>query len=157
MVSKLLENVDSYLEKLVVPQLAFDLTEDDTLTFKNLAQATNKELEDIVSATGGWVAYLSIKISQLQSKKGAFGTAYEARERKSLAALAKAYAGDGKKKPNKDEMLGEVLTDDKPLAELLRDRIEVEAAHAQVEGLLNAYKQLYQTASRVISLRALGE
>ena len=148
-----LDRSDKFMEGLAVPKLKVDPEKREDIVFMNLSQASNKQLEDYLSASGAWTAYLDLQLSNLSAKKGAYETAYEAGLAKALSLISAKYKDE--RKPNRESLVGEILIGNEALNSTLKTLIEVRAAYDKVLGLRTAYHGLYQTVSRIISLRAL--
>ena len=70
--------------------------------------------------------------------------------------LGQKYEAEKKKKPTKDEIRGEIMTENRQLKQVKRDVIEQEAELRIVKGLLETYRKAYGTVSRVVTLRTKG-
>lgn len=150
-----LDRVETYIESLNIPVLNIDVEKREDISFGQLASLSNKQLEEYLSASGAWTAYLEIKLAEIGAKKGAFKTAYEAGLARSLFETSLKYRESDKKKPTKEELVGQVLKENDKISQALKHLIELEATYDRLLGMRDAYKALFMTASRIISLRSL--
>ena len=112
---------------------------------------TYKEIEDFLAIYGGYKAYLEIKTTQIESKvsilKASFDDLYSIQSHKVVSMHR------GGRKPTKEEIRGQIMSDNNELAKLSKEIIELEAILKRELGLLKAYDTFYSTVSRIVTLR----
>lgn len=155
-VNTAIKKAEEYTKDLDIPKIKVDITEREDVTFKNLAECDNEELQEYLSLSGAWLAYIDLQLSDLRSKRGAYETAYEAGLKIAKSKIATQYSEQGKKKPTIDELEGEILAGNDNLNNIKKTLIEVQAAYDLLEGRKEAYKGLWVTASRIVALRTMG-
>jgi len=149
------EKAKLYIDEMEIPFIKIDTAQREDITFVNLAEQNSHQLEEYLSASGAWLAYIELNLANLGAKKGAFETAFEVGLKKAKSIKAEAYREQGGKKPTIDEIEGEILVQNTELSDLLKTIIEIRAAYTKLEGRKNAYRGLFNTASRIVSVRSL--
>ncbi len=143
-------------ESLGIPIFSPDLAERENLNFSELDKYSDKELEGFLTMYGGYEAFLETKVATIEATLGALEASFNEGYSASLYKLGQKYEAEKKKKPTKDEIRGEIMTENKQLKQVKRDVIEQEAELRIVKGLLETYRKAYGTVSRVVTLRTKG-
>ncbi len=151
-----LTNVDNFIENLMVPSIGKEVAVDQNLDFPNLMNADNKKLEQFLTMYGGIKMYLETQVADVLAKKNALEAALNEGISIAKAKICDQREEEGKKKYTQDEIRGVVLNEYPALKELREDIIELEAIHARLNGMKDAYAQGFQTVSRIVSLRTFG-
>ena len=73
-----------------------------------------------------------------------------------MYTLYQERENEGKKKPVKDEIRGEIFSKYPGLENRRKEIIEKEIAVKELSGLLNTYTTAYNTISRIVALRTYG-
>ena len=141
------------VEAFGIPIFDPNLPKSHNLLFGELASYPDNELEKFLVIYGGYKASLETKLADIESIVGALEAAFTEGYNTSVYAVAKEYEELGKKKPNKDELRGEVMTRFEALKEQKKDIIDQTVELKKFQGLLNTYTTAYQTVSRVVTLR----
>ena len=126
------------------------------LEFSKLTNYDNKELEDFLTMYGGYKGYLETKVSDIEATVGALDAAFNEGYNTALFKVAHEYDEQGKKKPTREELRGEIISKFDSLRELKQDLIGQTALLKKMSGLLNTYTTAYNTVSRVVALRTYG-
>lgn len=153
---KALGRAQKEIDALGLPNLTVDLAERPDLEFSKLTNYDNKQLEDFLTLYGGYKGYLETKISDIEATVGALDAAFTEGFNTALFKVAQEYEEEGKKKPTREELRGEILSKFESLRELKRDLIEQQALLKKTSGLLNTYTTAYNTVSRIVALRTYG-
>jgi hypothetical protein len=153
---KALGRAQKEMDALGLPNLTVDLAERLDLEFSKLTNYDNKQLEDFLTLYGGYKGYLETKISDIEATVGALDAAFTEGFNTALFKVAKEYEEEGRKKPTREELRGEILYKFESLRELKRDLIEQQALLKKTSGLLNTYTTAYNTVSRIVALRTYG-
>tara|TARA_R110000824_G_scaffold143310_1_gene310939 strand:+ start:4030 stop:4536 length:507 start_codon:yes stop_codon:yes gene_type:complete len=148
-ISRAKKNVDLF----GIPIFDPNLPKEHNLLFGDLATYPDNELEKFLIVYGGYKASLETKLADIEAAVGALEAAFTEGYNTSVYAVAKEYEESGKKKPNKDELRGEVMTRFEALREQKKDIIDQSVELKKFQGLLNTYTTAYQTVSRVVTLR----
>ena len=106
---------------------------------------------------GGYKAYLETKVADIEASVGAYDAAFTEGYNTALYNITKEYEEEGKKKPTREELRGEILSKFKSLKEQRQDLINLQAQLKKITGLLNTYTTAYNTVSRVVALRTYGQ
>ena len=154
---KALGKAQKELDSLGIPIFKTDLSEREELDFSRLTNYDNKELEDFLTMYGGYKAYLETKVADIEASVGAYDAAFTEGYNTALYNITKEYEEEGKKKPTREELRGEILSKFKSLKEQRQDLINLQAQLKKITGLLNTYTTAYNTVSRVVALRTYGQ
>ena len=154
-VEKGYNKANQYIEDMEIPFIQIDNNSRDDITFGNLSEASNTDLQEYLSVSGAWLAFVELNLSALGAKKGAYETAFEVGMKIEKAKLAEEYLAKGTRKPTIDEMEGIILRDNKRLNASMKTLIEIRAAYDKLLGRKEAFKGLFNTTSRVLSARSL--
>ena len=153
---KALGRAQKEIEALGLPNFKVDLTERVDLEFSKLTNYDNKELEDFLTMYGGYKGYLETKVSDIEATVGALDAAFNEGYNTALFKVTHEYDEQGKKKPTREELRGEIISKFDSLRELKQDLIGQTALLKKMSGLLNTYTTAYNTVSRVVALRTYG-
>ena len=153
---KALAKSDEYIESLMVPDMKVSVGEREQLEFSDLMNADNKKLEEFLTMYGGYKAYLEIRLSEIESIKGALEAAFDEGYATAVHKISDERETNGQKKLTREELRGAVLSTYDQLKELRKEIIERTINHTRIEGLLKAYASAFQTVSRVVALRTFG-
>jgi len=154
-VEKGYNKANQYIEDMEIPFIQIDNNSRDDITFGNLSEASNTDLQEYLSVSGAWLAFVELNLAALGAKKGAYETAFETGMKVEKANLAEEYLAKGTRKPTIDEMEGIILRDNKRLNASMKTLIEIRAAYDKLLGRKEAFKGLFNTSSRVLSARSL--
>jgi len=154
-VEKGYNKANQYIEDMEIPFIKIDNATREDITFGNLSEASNTELQEYLSVSGAWLAFVELNLAALGAKKGAYETAFETGMKVEKANLAEEYLAKGTRKPTIDEMEGIILRDNKRLNTSMKTLIEIRAAYDKLLGRKEAFKGLFNTSSRVLSARSL--
>ena len=154
-VEKGYNKANQYIEDMEIPFIQIDNNSRDDITFGNLSEASNTDLQEYLSVSGAWLAFEELNLAALGAKKGAYETAFETGMKVEKANLAEEYLAKGTRKPTIDEMEGIILRDNKRLNASMKTLIEIRAAYDKLLGRKEAFKGLFNTSSRVLSARSL--
>ena len=154
-VEKGYNKANQYIEDMEIPFIQIDNKSRDDITFGNLSEASNTDLQEYLSVSGAWLAFVELNLAALGAKKGAYETAFETGMKVEKANLAEEYLAKGTRKPTIDEMEGIILRDNKRLNASMKTLIEIRAAYDKLLGRKEAFKGLFNTSSRVLSARSL--
>tara|TARA_R110000744_G_scaffold308908_1_gene416911 strand:+ start:130 stop:627 length:498 start_codon:yes stop_codon:yes gene_type:complete len=154
-VEKGYNKANQYIEDMEIPFIQIDNNSRDDITFGNLSEASNTDLQEYLSVSGAWLAFVELNLAALGAKKGAYETAFETGMKIEKANLAEKYLEKGIRKPTIDEMEGIILRDNKRLNASMKTLIEIRAAYDKLLGRKEAFKGLFNTSSRVLSARSL--
>ena len=154
---KALGKAQKELDSLGIPIFKTDLSEREELDFSRLTNYDNKELEDFLTMYGGYKAYLDTKVADIEASVGAYDAAFTEGYNTALYNIIKEYEKEGKKKPTREELRGEILSKFKSLKEQRQALINLQAQLKKITGLLNTYTTAYNTVSRVVALRTYGQ
>ena len=144
------------IDMLGIPNFKVDLSEREDLNFSDLMNVDNSRLEDFLTMYGGYKGYLETKVADIEATVGALDAAFNEGYNTALFKVAQEYDHQGKKKPTREELRGEIISRFESLRELRRDLIEQQALLKKMSGLLNTYTTAYNTVSRVVALRTYG-
>ena len=153
---KALGRAQKEVEALGLPNFNVDLEERTDLEFSKLTNYDNKELEDFLTMYGGYKGYLETRVSDIEATVGALDAAFTEGFNTALFRVAQEYDGQGKKKPTREELRGEIISRFDSLRELKQDLIGHQALLKKTSGLLNTYTTAYNTVSRIVALRTYG-
>ena len=153
---KALGRAQKELDALGLPVFKVDLAEREELNFSKLMGYDNKNLEDFLTMYGGYKGYLETKVADIEATVGALDAAFNEGFNTALFKVAQEYDEQGKKKPTREELRGEIISRFESLRELRRDLIEQQALLKKMAGLLSTYTTAYNTVSRVVALRTYG-
>ena len=153
---KALGRAQKEVDALGIPIFKVDLSERVELNFSKLMGYDNKNLEDFLTMYGGYKGYLETKVADIEATVGALDAAFNEGFNTALFRVAQEYDEQGKKKPTREELRGEIISRFESLRELRRDLIEQQALLKKMSGLLNTYTTAYNTVSRVVALRTYG-
>ena len=153
---KALGRAQKEVDALGLPSFQVDLSERPELNFSKLTNYDNKELEDFLTMYGGYKGYLETKVSDIEATVGALDAAFTEGYNTALFKVAQEYDLQGKKKPTREELRGEIMAKFDALRDLRKDVIEQQALLKKSTGLLNTYTTAYNTVSRVVALRTYG-
>ena len=153
---KALGRAQKEMDALGLPIFKVDLSEREELNFSKLMGYDNKDLEDFLTMYGGYKGYLETKVADIEATVGALDAAFNEGYNTALFKVAQEYDHQGKKKPTREELRGEIISRFESLRELRRDLIEQQALLKKMSGLLNTYTTAYNTVSRVVALRTYG-
>ena len=145
------------IDMLGIPTFKVDLSEREDLSFSDLMNVDNRQLEDLLTMYGGYQAYLETNVSDIEATVGALEAAFTESYNTALYKVVKEYEDSNKKKPTKEELRGEIFSRFDALKELKRDLIEEQALLKRISGLLNTYTTAYNTVSRIVALRTYGQ
>jgi len=155
---KVLGRVRRRLESdLQVSSFDYDAEKVPKLSLEDFSLASNERLESYLTMYGGYTSYLEVEVAESESKLSALQAAYDDGTAKAMNRIAKAREEEGKKKPTRDELKGEVLDSYNQLQEIRRDIIEEEVYVIRIRGVLKAYDKIYAAVSRVVGLRTMGD
>ena len=154
-VEKGYNKANQYVEDMEIPFIKIDNATREDITFGNLSEASNTELQEYLSVSGAWLAFVELNLAALGAKKGAYETAFETGMKVEKAKLAEEYLSKGTRKPTIDEMEGIILRDNKRLNTSMKTIIEIRVAYDKLLGRKEAFKGLFNTSSRVLSARSL--
>jgi len=145
------------IDMLGIPTFKVDLSEREDLSFSDLMNVDNRQLEDLLTMYGGYQAYLETNVSDIEATVGALEAAFTESYNTALYKVVKEYEDSNKKKPTKEELRGELFSRFDALKELKQQLIDKEVLRKKTSGLLNTYTTAYTTISRVITLRLSGQ
>ena len=154
---KALGKAQKEIDSLGIPEFKIDLEEKEELKFPEISQHENKELESFLTMYGGYKAFLEIKVADIEATVGAWEAAFTEGYNTALYKVTKEYEEEGKKKPTREELRGEILIKYPYLKEQRQELIDLQAQLKKTQGLLNSYTTAYHTVSRVVSIRTLGQ
>ena len=150
-ISKSISNVDNFISSLNLPRINIDLKEREDLDFSRLTHYDNKEVEDFLAIYGGYKAYLEIKTTQIESKVSILKASFE--DLYSIQAHKVVSMHKSGRKPTKEEIRGQIMSENDELSDLSNEIIELEAILKREMGLLKAYDTFYSTVSMIVTLR----
>ena len=151
---KVRRKLDSDLQ---VSSFDYDLEKLPKIPLEDFASSSNERLESYLAMFGGYTSYFEAYVAKLESTLSALQAAYDDGTARAMNRIAKAREEEGKKKPTREELKGEVLESYPQLWELRKDVIETEAAVIETRGTLKAYDKAYAAVSRVVGLRTMGD
>jgi hypothetical protein len=154
-VEKGYERANKYVDEMEIPFIRIDDSAREDITFGNLAEASNFQLQEYLSISGAWLAFVELNLAAVGAKKGAYETSYETGMKVEKAKLAEQYLAKGTRKPTIDEMEGIILRENKRLNTTMKTLIEIRVAYDKLLGRKEAFKGLFNTSSRVLSARSL--
>jgi hypothetical protein len=148
---------NQWVDELDIPRInILRGDEREAIEFGNLAEATTEELEGYLSQAGAWLAFVDLNLSSLTSKKGAYETTLDMSIKVAKADLSRDWAEHGyTKKPTIDEMEGIILKENKRVRGIAQVLTEITVAYDKLQGRKEAFRGLFNTASRVLSARSL--
>jgi hypothetical protein len=153
---KALGRARNSISELMIPELAIDKSERPDLIFSDVYNVGNPKLEEYLVMYSGYKAYLETEISRRESERNALEAAFEEGYSKAMYTLYQEREIEGKKKPVKDEIRGEIFSKYPGLENRRKEIIEKEIAVRELSGLLNTYTTAYNTISRIVALRTYG-
>jgi len=154
-VDKGYDRANQYIDEMEIPFIRINSNTREDITFGNLSEASNTELQEYLSVSGAWLAFVELNLAAVGAKKGAYETSYEIGMKVEKANLAETYLERGVRKPTIDEMEGIILRDNKRLNTAMKTLIEIRVAYDKLLGRRDAFKGLFNTSSRVLSARSL--
>jgi hypothetical protein len=154
-VDKGYDRANQYIDEMEIPFIRINSNAREDITFGNLSEASNTELQEYLSVSGAWLAFVELNLAAVGAKKGAYETSYETGMKVEKAKLAETYLERGVRKPTIDEMEGIILRDNKRLNATMKTLIEIRVAYDKLLGRREAFKGLFNTSSRVLSARSL--
>ena len=149
------ERAQKAIDSLGFPVLK-ELETPDDLSWSDVYNSSNKKLEEYLVLYGGSTAYMETVVSEVEAIIGALEAAYNEGYSKAVYQIITEYEGAGKKKPTKDELQGEILSKFSELRERKREIAGNQVGLKRKASLLRAYSKLYDTVSRMVSLRTYG-
>ena len=105
---------------------------------------------------GGYKGYLETRVADIEAIVGVLDASFNESYHTALFKVTQEYDEQGKKKPTREELRGEILTKYETLRDLKKDLIGQQALLKKMQGLLNTYTTAYNTVSRVVALRTYG-
>jgi|TARA_R100000234_G_scaffold75208_1_gene46532 hypothetical protein len=142
--------------ELAINELVIDKSDKPELMFSQVYNANNEKLEEFLVMYSGYKAYLETEIAKRESERNALEAAFEEGYSKAMYTLYQERENEGKKKPVKDEIRGEIFSKYPGLENRRKEIIEKEIAVKELSGLLNTYTTAYNTISRIVALRTYG-
>ena len=98
-VEKGYNKANQYVEDMEIPFIRIEDNTREDITFGNLSEATNEQLQEYLSVSGAWLAFVELNLAALGAKKGAYETAFETGMKVEKAKLAEEYLEKGIRKP----------------------------------------------------------
>lgn len=147
-----IKKIEQEMKEINVPDIFVDIIEKGKITIPNFDKCTNLQLEEHLSLFGGYRAYLEAQLAYLESKRQVLDSSFEEGMSKSMFLLSQGR----EKKPLKEALHGEAIASNSLLRKTKQDLIELNGLHARVLGMRDAYKSLWDTVSRIMSLRISG-
>ena len=154
--SRAIQLAQQEIDSLSLPNFKVDLNDREDLTFSSLTNYTNKELEDFLTMYGGYKGYLETRVADIEAIVGVLDASFNESYHTALFKVTQEYDEQGKKKPTREELRGEILTKYETLRDLRKDLIGQQALLKKMQGLLNTYTTAYNSVSRVVALRTYG-
>ena len=151
-VNTVLNGIEEYMIKLKVPEISKPKENEELLDISNYSECSNDELEKLLIQYGAFRGYLESQLSFIGSKKGVLEATFEEMLNKAIYLLSKE---ESEKRRTKEVLKGEALDKNSQLKKIRQDLIECEGLYTRINGLTISYKILWETVSRIISLRAL--
>ena len=146
----------SVINDLMIPELLVDTSDRPHLVFSDVFNSDNKKLEEYLVMYSGFKAYLERELSKRESERNALEAAFEEGYSKAMFTLYKEREVEGKKKPVKEEIRGEIFIKYPGLENRRKEIIEKEISVRELGGLLSTYTTAYNTISRIVALRTYG-
>ena len=150
-----LEKVNNEIESYGVPSFT-PKTDEIDVDFNDIMNSSDVDLQKFLAFHGGWKAYLEIKVAEIESVLGILQASFDENYSAALYKIAQEYEQEEKRKPTRDEFRGVILNRYKTLSDSIKDIIERKALHRKVTGSLSMHTSLYNSVSRIISLRTYG-
>ena len=151
-VNTVLNGIEEYMIKLRIPEISKPKENEELLDISNYSECSNDELEKLLIQYGAFRGYLESQLSFIGSKKGVLEATFEEMLNKAIYLLSKE---ESEKRRTKEVLKGEALDKNSQLKKIRQDLIECEGLYTRINGLTISYKILWETVSRIISLRAL--
>ena len=147
-----MKKIEQNMKEINVPDIYVDIQERSKIEIPNFDKCTNAQLEEHLSLYGGYRAYLEAQLAHLESKRQVLDSSFEEGMSRSMFLLSQGR----EKKPLKEALHGEAIANNSLLRKTKQDLIELNGLHARVLGMRDAYKSLWDTVSRIMSLRISG-
>ena len=151
-VNTVLNGIEEYMIKLRIPEISKPKENEELLDISNYSECSNDELEKLLIQYGAFRGYLESQLSFIGSKKGVLEATFEEMLNKAIYLLSQE---ESEKRRTKEVLKGEALDKNSQLKKIRQDLIECEGLYTRINGLTISYKILWETVSRIISLRAL--
>jgi len=161
---KTLGKISKYVNSIPIPRLSFEEVfkieegeERPKLQVTKLVELSDEELQTTLYHYGAGKAFLESELSDIESKTALVEdifndlfstTSYEIVERREQAGL---------KKLTREELKGAVLTESIDLERYKEQLREGRSRQILIEGELKSYSSLYNSISRVITLRTFDK
>lgn len=152
---KAVENAQKAIDSLGASAFK-ELETPEDLNWPDVHNSNNKKLEQYLVLYGGHTAYMETVVSEVDAIIGALEAAYNEGYSRAVYKLITEYEEEGKKKPTKDELQGEIVSRFRELREKKREIVDYQVESRRKTSLLKAYSKLYDTVSRMVSLRTYG-
>ena len=147
-----LDRVNSEIQSYGVPSFT-PKTDEIAVDFNDIMNASDIDLQHLLAFHGGWKSYLEVKVAEIESVLGILQSSFDEKYSAALYKISQEYEQEEKRKPTRDEFRGVILNRFKSLSDSIKDIIERKALHRKVTGSLSMHTSLYNSVSRIISLR----
>ncbi len=147
-----LEKVNNEIESYDIPSFT-PKTDEVDVDFNDIMNASDIELQKLLAFHGGWKAFLEVKVAEIESVLSILQSSFDENYSAALYKISQEYEQEERRKPTRDEFRGVILNRFKSLSDSIKDIIERKALHRKVTGSLSMHTSLYNSVSRIISLR----
>ncbi len=151
-IDTVLNGIEKFVNQLKVPEITKPKDNEELLDINNFAECSNDELEKLLIQYGAFRGYIESQLSFVGSKKGVLEATFEEMLNKATYLLS---LEESEKRKTKELLRGEAIDKNPQLKKIRQDLIECEGLYTRINGLAISYKILWETVSRIISLRAL--
>tara|TARA_R110000824_G_scaffold10696_1_gene46813 strand:- start:3504 stop:4013 length:510 start_codon:yes stop_codon:yes gene_type:complete len=145
---KVNEEIDSYGVPSFTPK-----TDEVAIDFNDIMNSSDVDLQHLLMFHGGWKAFLEMKLAGIESVLGIIQSNFDENYSTALFKISQECEQEDRRKPTRDEYRGLILNKYKTLSNSVKNIIERKALHKKVAGSLAMHTSLYNTTSRIISLR----
>lgn len=155
-----IQQADEFVRKLSVPFIIVNSDSDMSLKEVDgtqLYKCTNDQLQEYLSLFGGYRAYLDAELAKVEARRKVLEMMFDEGLSKTLYELTMQYRQEDGRKPTKEALRGESLSKNNVLKRTRQEMIQSEALVIRIVGLRDSIKCLYDTVSRLVTLRALDK
>ena len=149
------EKAQKAIESLGFPVIK-EIQPPENFSWPNIHNSSDTELAEYLAVYVGNAGYMETEVSEVEAIITALEAAYNEGYSKAVYQVVTEYDEAGKKKPTKDELQGEILSKFSELREQKREIAGKQVELKRKASLLRAYSKLYDTVSRMVSLRTYG-
>ena len=155
----IVDNVNNYIESLELPdvQVEDSVKNLDISGIGFLPNATDDQLSEMLLFYGSWKAFIETQLSELEAERSILSEYFHEGLFKGYYEIHKEYSERSQRAPIKDAVRGQILATNPQLNKTKKDLMEIEAKVAQLKGVKESYKTLYDTVSRVVAIRLRGK